>query len=68
MISVVIYSTAARLGYASLKPCQESAVKAFISGKDIFVSLPTRYGKSFRYAVFPGYLISFQEINVRIIR
>ena len=53
VISVAIYSTAAPLGYASLKPCQESAVKAFISGKDIFVSLPTGYGKSFCYYCLP---------------
>ena len=33
-------STAARLGYASLKPCQENAVKALISGRGIFVSPP----------------------------
>ena len=40
VISIAIYSTAARLGYASLKPCQENAVKAFISGRGIFISLP----------------------------
>ena len=40
VISIAIYSTAARLGYASLKSCQENAVKAFISGRGIFVSPP----------------------------
>ena len=36
VISVAIYSTAARLGYASLKPCQESAVKAIHFRKRYF--------------------------------
>ena len=41
------------IDYSSLKPCQKSAVKAFISGKDMFLSLPTRYGKSFCYCCLP---------------
>ena len=32
VISVAIYSTAARLGYASLKPCQENAVRITSNG------------------------------------
>ena len=35
VISVAIHSTCARLGYVSLKPCQENAVKAFISAPDL---------------------------------
>ena len=42
-----------RLGYRELKPCQESAVKSFVSGKDVFVSVPTGYGKSFCYSCLP---------------
>ena len=53
VISVAIYSTAARLGYTSLKPCQENAVKAFISGRGIFVSSATGYGKSLCYYCLP---------------
>ena len=34
----------ARLGYAELKDKQKEAIKAFASGKDVFVSLPTGYG------------------------
>ena len=53
VIFVAIYSTAARLGYASLKPCQENPVKTFISGRGIFVSPPTGYGRSFCYYCLP---------------
>ena len=35
---------AAWLGYEELKDKQKEAIKAFASGKDIFVSLPTGYG------------------------
>ena len=45
-LSTAIISVSLRLGYTELKPCQESAVKSFVSGKDVFVSLPTGYGKS----------------------
>ena len=45
--------TAARLGYAELKDKQKEAIKAFASGKDVFVSVPTGYGKSFCYQSLP---------------
>ena len=40
------------LGF-QLKPKQIAAVKAFVEGKDVFVSLPTGYGKSIIYAILP---------------
>ena len=43
-LSTAIISVGLRLGYTELKPCQESAVKSFVSGKDVFVLLPTGYG------------------------
>lgn len=43
----------ARLGYATLKPEQEKVVKAFLNGRDVFVSLPTGYGKSLCYGILP---------------
>ena len=36
-----------------LKEKQIDAIKAFLSGNDVFVSLPTGYGKSFIYALLP---------------
>ena len=42
-----------RLGYESLKPEQETVVREFLSGKDVFAALPTGYGKSLCYACLP---------------
>ena len=35
-----------RLGYESLKPEQETIVREFLGGKNVFAPLPTGYGKS----------------------
>ena len=58
--TLVAYSTkylqctvAWRLGFTELKPCQQSAVKSFVLGQDLFLSLPTGYGKSFCYSTLP---------------
>ena len=52
-IDAVIADSAKLLGFEKLKDKQMEAVKAFVSGLDVFVSLPTGYGKSVIYAVFP---------------
>jgi len=41
------------LGFDQLKTKQSEAIEAFVSGKDVFVSLPTGYGKSIIYAILP---------------
>ena len=48
-----ISTAAAKLGYPVVKDEQREAVKEFMKGRDVFVSLPTGYGKSFCYAVLP---------------
>ena len=40
-------------GLRSLKKEQREAIHAFTSGKDVFVALPTGYGKSYCYALLP---------------
>ena len=40
-------------GYAEIKDKQRDAMSAFVSGKNVFVSLSTGYGKSFCYQCFP---------------
>ena len=42
------------MGLQTLKPKQKEAVMAFLAGSDVFVTLPTGYGKSIIYAVLPG--------------
>ena len=46
----VIRDAASSFGYRSLKNEQ---TRAFIGGKDVFVSLPTGYGKSLCFALLP---------------
>ena len=41
------------LGYDSLKVEQIAALCAFVGGRDVFVSLPTGYGKSLCYMLLP---------------
>lgn len=40
--------------FALLKAKQQEALKTFLSGKDMFVCLPTGYGKSIIYAILPS--------------
>ena len=37
----------------TIKEKQKEAIHAFLSGRDVFVSLPTGYGKSLIYAILP---------------
>lgn len=48
-----IEESVAVLGLESLKEHQMEAVTAFMSGSDVFVALPTGYGKSIIYAILP---------------
>ena len=42
-----------RFGVSELKKQQKSAVEATLCGKDVFVSLPTGFGKSLIYQLLP---------------
>ena len=49
----VLADVAGLFGIASFKDKQDEALRAFLSGRDTFVSLPTGYGKSVIYAALP---------------
>lgn len=42
-----------RLGYVGLKAEQDKAIRSFLSGQDVFLSLPTGSGKSLCFAALP---------------
>lgn len=54
LVQDTIKAAAQMIGIETLKPKQVQAVEAFVNGHDVFVSLPTGYGKSLIYAVLPG--------------
>ena len=52
-LSEVARTAAANLGYTSIKPERKLAIVSFLRGNDVFISLPTGYGKSLCYAALP---------------
>ena len=54
----VITRAAEKLGYYNIHPNQHKAVKAFLEGNDVFLSLPTGSGKSLCYAILPLLLMT----------
>ena len=50
-VSDIIRVAASSLGYAEIRFLQETAVRAFVTGSDVFLSIPTGGGKSLCYAM-----------------
>ena len=53
-VESVIAAAAKDLGYSQLTSSQSLVLHEYLSGKDVFVSLPTGSGKSLCYWVLPG--------------
>ena len=48
-----IASACRQLGFDALKPQQYKAIRNFMEGKDVFVVLPTGFGKSVIFGILP---------------
>ena len=48
-----IHDAASALDIGTLKPEQEQAIRQFLQGRDVFIALPTGYGKSLCYFALP---------------
>ena len=53
-IEQAVESVCAKLGYTTLKDKQKQVIVDFVSDRDVFVALPTGYGKSLWYGCLPG--------------
>ena len=53
-ILVAVKEASESIGISKLKDEQKDALVAFVSGRDVFVSLPTGFSKSLCYSCLPG--------------
>ena len=61
-LEAAINSAVEAVGVTALKPLQREAIRAFASRNDVFVSLPTGYGKLFCFTLLP---LVFDRIHSR---
>ena len=66
-LSVLVREAASRLGFANVKPQQLEAILAFCQGKDVFVSLPTGFGKTLIFAVLPSLFNTIRRSTTSIV-
>ena len=59
-VSDIIRAAVSSLGYAEISLLQETAVRAFVMGSDVFLSISTGGGKSLCYTVLPRVLDMLQ--------
>ena len=50
-LEAAIDSAVEAIGLTALRPLQRQAVKSFCTGHDVFVCLPTGYGKSYCFVL-----------------
>ena len=66
-LSVLVREAASRLGFANVKPQQLEAILAFCQGKDVFVSLPTGFGKTLIFAVLPSLFNTIRRSTTSVV-
>ena len=52
-VDSAIVQAARKLGYGEVKSEQSRVIREIVAGNDVFVALPTGYGKSLCYALLP---------------
>ena len=62
-VESIVNEVAFSIGYSSLRVEQKTALLQFLSGNNIFVRLPTGYGKSLCYILLP---LIFDRLNTHI--
>lgn len=65
-VSALIKKASSSLGY-QLKEKQEESIMEFVKGRDVFVSLPTGYGKSLCYILLPSIFDQLRKVTKKSI-
>jgi ATP-dependent DNA helicase RecQ len=60
-MDTAILKAASEVGYSPLKEHQKACIESFMNGNDVFVVLPTGYGKSACYACVPRAIDLYQN-------
>ncbi len=66
-IAIAIEKTCLDLGIQVLKPLQKDVVLKFVRGNDVFVALPTGFGKSLCYGCLPGVYDNLNNVKGSIV-
>ena len=62
----VVQEAFTKLGYNRVKSEQMTAIEAFISGMDVFVTLPTGNGNSLIYAILVSPQLGLMQDQVQV--
>ena len=60
-LTATLQAVSQQMGFSTLRQHQVEAVSLFMSGRDVFVSLPTGSGKSLCYCILPGVFDAIQQ-------
>ena len=66
-LTATLQAAAWQMGYSALRKHQIEAVSLFMSGRDVFVSLPTGSGKSLCYCILPVMFDTIQRFSSSIV-